>query len=120
MRKWPIGLAPLSSLSFLSWAAPAYAQDSAGDAAAGLFGLGIGSIYCCCWGVVALLGIGALVLWIFMLVDCIQRENMQFPNANENTKTIWLVILLASWVFGLSWVAAIVYYFMVYRAMPRK
>lgn len=63
------------------------------------------------------------VVWIIALVDCARRKPDEFPagTGGENAKTIWLVILIATFfVTQLNGVAAIVYYFMVMKKMPRK
>lgn len=95
------------------------ADQAAGDAAASALCGGFGLIYVVCWGLIALIGIALLVFWLLMLIDCFQRDESEFPNSSGNTKTIWLVILLASWLISMSWLAAIIYYFMVKRAAPR-
>ena len=62
-----------------------------------------------------------LAFWIIMLIDCIQRKPEEFPDGGENAKTIWIVILAVTFFIGnLSGIAAIVYYFVVKRKMPRK
>lgn len=81
---------------------------------------GAGVFIFICWAFFALIGIFLLVVWIITIVDCAKRENDKFPGGGENSKTIWLVILIATWVVGFWWVAAIVYYFMVMKKMPRK
>lgn len=108
------GLALLAFLSTFFLTIPAFAQDEVSDAVGGSFAIGI----LCCYGLVLLVGLALFVFWIFMLIDCIKRKDDQFPNASDNTKTIWLVILLVSWILGLNWLAAIVYYFMVKKKMP--
>ncbi len=95
-------------------ATPALAQDISDEA----FGETLGIFFLCCLGLIAIVLLALFVFWIFMLVDCIKRENDQFPNASENTKTIWLIVLLVSWILGLNWLAAIIYYFMVKKKMP--
>ncbi len=94
-------------------------SSDASDAAASALCGGFGLIYLVCWGVVALFAIALFVFWILMLIDCFQRDESEFPNSTGNTKTIWLVVLLASWLLSMSWLAAIIYYFMVKRPMPR-
>lgn len=95
-------------------ATPALAQDISDEA----FGETFGIFFLCCWGLIAIAALALLVFWIFMLVDCVKRENNQFPNASDNTKTIWLVILIVSFFINLYWLAAIIYYFMVKKKMP--
>ncbi len=83
-------------------------------------GVGISVFAFVCWGILALIGLLLFVLWIVTLVDCIKRGNDEFPNATENTKIIWLVVLIVTFVVNFWWVAATVYYFMVMKKMPRK
>jgi flagellar basal body-associated protein FliL len=73
----------------------------------------------CFWVVFSLIAIALFVFWVIAIVDCAQRKNEEFPNATENSKTTWLIILLVSWVAGLNGVAGLVYYFMVMRKKPR-
>ena len=83
-------------------------------------GAGLAGIWIFCAIIGGLLGLFLFVLWIICIIDVAKREKDEFPDAGENTKTIWLVVLIVSWVVGLNWVAAIVYYFMVMKKMPRK
>jgi hypothetical protein len=54
-----------------------------------------------CFGFVALVSIGLLAFWIWMLVDCLQNTP-----SDDNQKLIWvLVIVLASWL------GALIYFF---------
>ena len=73
-----------------------------------------------CGGIIGIIFLLLFILWIVALVDVAKRGNDEFPNATENTKTIWLVILIVTFVVNFWWVAAIVYYFMVMKKMPRK
>lgn len=91
------------------------ASDKAGEAAATALCGGFGILYFICIGLIAILSVGLLILWIMMLIDCIQREEKDFPGSTGNSKTIWLVVLLASWLLSAYWLAAILYYFMVKR-----
>lgn len=52
------------------------------------------------WGFFMIFFVLALGFWIWMLVDCIQRE---FPKQDD--KILWLIII----IFG-NWIGAIVYY----------
>ena len=83
-------------------------------------GLGIGAFAIICWVVFALIGLFLFIVWIITIVDCAKRKEDNFPSKAENAKTIWLIVLIASWVVGLSWLAAIIYYFMVMKKMPRN
>jgi len=98
-------------------ASPAYAQySSSGSNAAGA---GLGLVFTCCWGLVALVFLALFVLWIVMLIDVIQRQEYEFPNSSGSSKTLWLIILIVSFVLSLYWIAAIVYYFMVFKKIKR-
>jgi hypothetical protein len=102
-----------STSALLATATPALAQyEYTGDE-----GLAFGIV--CCYGFVLLFGLAFLGFWIWMLIDSIQRQEYEYPNSSGNTKTIWLVILLASWVISAYWIAALAYYFMVYRKIKR-
>ena len=54
--------------------------------------------------------IGAVVFWIVMIVDVIQRK---FPKKDD--KTLWILIVVLAGVIG-----AIVYYFMVKKKEKKK
>lgn len=73
-----------------------------------------------CSGIIGIIFLLLFILWIVALIDCAKRDNDEFPDAGENTKTIWLVVLIVTFVVNFWWVAAIVYYFMVMKKMPRK
>ena len=73
-----------------------------------------------CGGIIGIIFLLLFILWIVTLVDAAKRGSDEFPNATENTKTIWLVVLIVTFVVNFWWVAAIVYYFMVMKKMPRK
>lgn len=90
------------------------------DAAERAIGYGLAGFWIFCSVIGVLISLFLFVIWILMIVDCAKRANDEFPGGGENAKTIWLVLLIASWVIGLWWVAAIVYYFIVKRKMPRK
>ena len=69
-------------------------SSSGGEAAAGLFGL----LFCC---VFSLVGIALFGLWIWMLIDCCQRN---FPG--ENDKVVWILVIVLA-----SWLGALIYFF---------
>lgn len=95
-------------------ATPAFAQDygSTGDNAFGL-------AFCGIYGCLAVFGIATFAFWIWMMVDVFQRQEYEFPNSSGNSKTVWLVIMFASWLLSAYWIAAIVYYFMVFKKVKR-
>jgi hypothetical protein len=100
--------APLAvGATTLLTAAPAYAQYD--DAAAG----GAGLFFFCCWALFAVLGLALFILWIWMLIDSIARNDWEYPEGS-GSKVLWIVLLIL-----FSYLAAIIYYFMVYRKLKR-
>ena len=56
-----------------------------------------------------LLSLFCFGFWVWMLVDCIKRE--EFHSFKENAQLIWILILLFTGVIG-----ALIYYFVEKRA----
>lgn len=81
-------------------------NEADAEALAGLgVGLGIfGIVIAIIGGLIALF---FLIFWIIMLVDCIKRD---FEN-----RGVWLAVLIITFFIGWSWLAAILYYFLVKR-----
>ncbi|MFO1519002.1 MAG: PLDc N-terminal domain-containing protein [bacterium] len=78
-------------------------NDQAAGAIAGLLGIGF-------FLLIGLFAVAVLAFWIWMLVDCIQRE---FGPNEQNAKVIWILVLVLA-----GWLGAIIYYFVVKRARP--
>jgi preprotein translocase subunit Sss1 len=55
----------------------------------------------CLFSVLGIVGIGLVVFWIWVLVDCIKNEPSQ-----GNDKLVWVLVILL-----LGWVGALVYFF---------
>jgi hypothetical protein len=73
-------------------------------------------LICCLQLFILVIGIVGLVMWIWMLIDLMQRNPTDFPSgAGSDAKTLWLVILLLTGSIG-----SIIYYFMIYRVNPPK
>lgn len=65
-------------------------------------GAGIFAGFALMWLFFAAVGIGLTVFWIWMLVDCIQKEPPQ-----GNDRLIWvLVIVLVGWIGALIYLLA--------------
>jgi len=62
------------------------------------------------WVVGMLIVVIGFILWIFMLIDVIRREDKGFPGESKDQKMLWLLIILLG-----SWMGAVIYYFMVYK-----
>lgn len=98
-------------------------KETAENIFGGMAVTGFVGIWICIAVVGGLIALFLFVVWIIALVDCARRKPDEFPagTGGENAKTIWLVILIATFfVTQLNGVAAIVYYFMVMKKMPRK
>ncbi len=100
-------------------AAPALAQTTSDDAA----GAAVGMFLLVCWGLLALIGLALFIFWVVMLIDCIKRDEADFPGSTGSSKTLWLAILIIGWLIGFYWLAAVIYYFMIKKkakSMPPK
>jgi hypothetical protein len=76
-----------------------------------LIGIGIAAILAIAyhigqllWGFFAL----AIICWLFMLYDCLQRNADNFPGAGGHEKIIWVIVLIF-----MNFIDAVLYYFMV-------
>lgn len=93
------------------------------DIVGGMAAAGFAGIWICIAVIGGLIGLFFFVIWIIALVDCARRKPDEFPagTGGENAKTMWLIILIVTFFVGnLNGIAAIVYYFMVMKKMPRK
>ncbi|GEM_PF-541539 len=84
-----------------------------GTATAGFAGLWILLIFV--WAIAWGAGIFFFVIWIISLVDCAKRDAMDFPNATDNTKVLWILIIVLAGGIG-----ALIYYIVIMRQSPRK
>ena len=57
---------------------------------------------------------GLFIFWIVMLIDALRR---QWPH--EDQRTLWLIILIASFFVQLYWLAAVVYFFAIKKPLDR-
>ena len=89
-------------------------EDVAAGAVAGLAGVWI-FFAVLIWLIVAGAGIFFFVIWLIALIDCAKRDYKDFPDATENSKLIWILVIVLAGGIG-----AIIYYFLVMRKQPRK
>jgi len=61
----------------------------------------------------ALIGITLFIFWIIALIDCIKRDEKDFPIGGKNAKLIWILVLIL--VRG---IAGLVYYLVIMRNSP--
>ena len=87
---------------------------TATSAATATAGLAVGLLVL--WGVVAVIGLALFIFWIVMLIDVFKRKNWE----DENQKNLWMIIMIVSIFVGLAGLAAIIYYFVVKRALDKK
>ena len=67
------------------------------------------------------IGITLFVFWIISIIDVSQRKNEEFPNATENSRTTWLIVLLVTLIVPIAaGISAIVYYATVIKKIPRN
>ena len=62
------------------------------------------------WIAFAIVGILALIFWIFMIVDCAKRTFK-----NESDKVLWILVIVLA-----GFVGAVVYYFVVKKEDKKK
>lgn len=113
-RPVALGIAALL-FSIISIIVSGCSSEEAGIAAIGTATAGLAGIWICFIVIVWLASIFFFVVWIIMLVDCAKRDNKDFPNANENSKLMWILIIVLAGSIG-----AIIYYFLVMRQMPKN
>lgn len=116
IKKWPgfLSLLTVAILFVAIFLLSACSEE--GTAAAGVTAIaGFAGLYICIIAIAWLAGIFFFVVWIIMLVDCAKRENEDFPDANPNSKMMWILIIVLAGGIG-----AIIYYFIVMRKMPKK
>ncbi len=95
---------------------PTTATDAAATAAGGTAAAGLVGGLLIFWLIFLVIGLGLFIFWIIMLIDAFKRTNWQ----DDNQKNLWLIILIVSIFVGLSGLAAILYYFIIKRALDSK
>jgi len=51
-----------------------------------------------------------IVLWIWMLIDCLKRQDDNFAVGGNNAKLIWVLVIIFTGFIG-----ALIYYFLIKR-----
>lgn len=62
------------------------------------------------WILMILLSLASVAFSVWMLIDCLQREESNFKD-----KTLWTILLAVGLFLGYSLIISIVYYFVVKR-----
>lgn len=80
-----------------------------------IFGLGVGVMALMFTAVVTVLALALPFLWLWMLIDCIIREEWEYPGGTptSNNRLVW-ALLIAFLQFP-----AVLYFFMVYGKVKR-
>jgi heme/copper-type cytochrome/quinol oxidase subunit 2 len=97
-------------LTFLAVIISGCSSEEAAIAGMGSIFTGLAGVYICFIVIAWLAGIFFFVIWIITLVDCARRKNEDFPNPGENTKLIWILIIVFAGGIG-----ALIYFFMVMK-----
>ena len=66
------------------------------------------------WILVILLYLCSIAFSIWMLIDCIRREESNFKD-----KTLWTILLAVGLFLGYSLIISVVYYFVVKRELDK-
>lgn len=75
------------------------------DVIGGIIGISIAWWF----AVLVLAGLAFPIFWIWMLVDSILRSETDYPDGTPNEKLVWVLLI------ALAQIAAVFYFFMVYR-----
>jgi len=54
-------------------------------------------------------------LWVWMLIDVVQRKDEDFPESGPNTKMTWILVVILAGLIG-----APIYYFVVKKKMDKS
>lgn len=66
------------------------------------------------WILIMLLSLCSVAFSVWMLIDCIRREESSFKD-----KTLWTILLAVGLFVGYSLIISVVYYFVVKREMEK-
>lgn len=58
--------------------------------------------------------------WVWMLIDAFKRTEADYQKIGSGDKNLWLVLMLASLIFGFWFLVSIIYYFVIYRSDQKK
>lgn len=86
-------------------------SDAAVDAAAGGVLAAMGGMLV----FFVLIGLAFFVFWLLMLINAIKLDEATFNTIGSGERTLWLIVLGVSFFIGFAWLAALVYYFVIYR-----
>lgn len=80
-----------------------------------IFSLGFSTFICCLYCLIGLVSILLFFVWVWMLIDVVQRDDNNFgTNSDSSSKALWILIILLTGGIG-----ALIYFFMIYKKYPR-
>ena len=59
---------------------------------------------------IAFLAIALFVFWIWMLVDCLKKQDDMFAIGGNHAKLIWVLVIILTGIIG-----GLIYYFLIKR-----
>lgn len=92
-----------------------YSTDYGTTAASSTAAAGVVGVILVFWIIALVIGLALFIFWIIMLIDAFKRTNWQ----DDSQKNLWLILLIVSIFVGLSGLAAILYYFIIKRALDK-
>lgn len=66
------------------------------------------------WILIMLISLCSVAFSVWMLIDCIRREESNFKD-----KTLWTILLAVGLFLGYSLIISVIYYFVVKREMDK-
>lgn len=79
-----------------------------------IFGLGVAFWTIYIIAAVTLLCLALPIMWVWMLIDAVLREDRDYPGGTPNSRLLWVLLIL------LVNVSALAYFFMVYSKQRRS
>ncbi len=55
-----------------------------------------------------ILAVALVVLWLWMLIDCLKRPDDKFAYGGNNAKIVWILVIIFTGLIG-----ALIYYFLI-------
>ena len=66
------------------------------------------------WVSIVLLSLCSVAFSVWMLIDCIKREESDFKD-----KTLWTILLAVGLILGYNLILSVIYYFVVKRELDK-
>jgi type VI protein secretion system component VasK len=56
-----------------------------------------------------------LIFWVWMLTDAVKREDASYAKIGSGDKSIWIIILVIAFIFQMTLVGSLIYFFLIYQ-----